>query len=72
MSIPELSPIEERVVLLVAAGRSRQAIAHELLLGPRTVAWHLVRARRKLERAAALHERVQRAAPPVPPEGEER
>jgi DNA-binding NarL/FixJ family response regulator len=57
--IPELSPIEERIVLLVAAGQSVAAIAAELGVTARTVEWHLARAGRKLERTATLHDRVQ-------------
>jgi DNA-binding NarL/FixJ family response regulator len=60
--VPELSPIEERVVLLVAGGHSSHAISDELGVSPRTIEWHLVRARRKLERTATLHDRVEQAA----------
>lgn len=59
MSVPELSPIEERVVLLVAEGRSVEAIAADLGVRRRTVEWHLGRANRKLEKASALLDRVQ-------------
>lgn len=69
MPVPELSPIEERVALLVAGGRSTQAVADELGVSVRTIDWHLARARRKLERAATLHDRIQRA-PKSPQEGE--
>jgi DNA-binding NarL/FixJ family response regulator len=62
VSVPELTPIEERVVLLVAEGRSVEAIAAELGVTARTVDWHLVRARRKLERTSSLHNRVEQAA----------
>ena len=61
MSVPELTPIEERIVLLVAGGRSVEAIAADLGVRARTIDWHLVRARRKLERATKLHERVEEA-----------
>lgn len=61
MSVPELSPIEERIVLLVAEGRSVETIATDLGVRRRTVEWHLVRARRKLERTTTLHERVEAA-----------
>lgn len=71
MPVPELSPIEERVALLVAGGQSQRAIADDLGLSLRTVEWHLARARRKLERAATLHERVQEAGPPAQTQGEE-
>lgn len=58
MSIPELSTVEQQIVLLVAQGKSRRAIADELGLSLKTVEWHVARGRRKLERAAALHERI--------------
>jgi FixJ family two-component response regulator len=61
LPVPELSTIEEHVVLLVARGASNRAIADELGVSVRTVDWHLARARRKLERAAALHDRVRQA-----------
>lgn len=62
MSLPELTPIEERIVLRVAAGGSAGEIAAELGVGARTVEWHLARARRKLERTSMLHDRVEQAA----------
>ena len=65
MSVPALSTIEEQVVLLVAAGRSHRAIADELGVSLKTVEWHVVRARRKLEHAASLHDRVQDAVGPT-------
>lgn len=61
MAVPELSAVERQIVLLVAQGRSRRAIGAELGLSLKTVDWHIARGRRKLERAAALHDRVQRA-----------
>jgi DNA-binding CsgD family transcriptional regulator len=61
VSVPRLTPIEERIVLFVAAGGSVEDIAAELGVGARTVEWHLARARRKLEQAAALHVRVEQA-----------
>jgi DNA-binding CsgD family transcriptional regulator len=61
MSVPELSPTEERVVLLSAAGMSAREVASDMGLDERTVEWHLVRAARKLEIATALREHVQRA-----------
>lgn len=61
MAIPELSAVEQQVVLLVAQGGSRRAIADELGLSLKTVEWHLARGRRKLERAATLHDRMQQA-----------
>ena len=62
MAVPELSAIEKQIVLLVAQGRSRHAIADELDLSLKTVDWHIARGRRKLERAALLHDRMQREA----------
>lgn len=58
MPVPELSLTEERIVLLLASGRSNGEIAEEVGLDERTVGWHLERAGRKLEQAAALHKRV--------------
>jgi DNA-binding CsgD family transcriptional regulator len=58
VSVPELSLTEERIVLLLAEGRSKTEIAEAIGLGERTVDWHLERASRKLERAAALHKRI--------------
>ena len=65
MPIPELSAVEQQIGLLVAQGRSRRAIADELGLSLRTVDWHVARGRRKLERAATLHERMQRETDPI-------
>jgi DNA-binding NarL/FixJ family response regulator len=62
VAVPELSAVEQQIVLLVAQGRSRRAIADELDLSPKTVDWHIARGRRKLERAAMLHDRMQREA----------
>jgi DNA-binding CsgD family transcriptional regulator len=56
--VPELSLTEERIVLLLAEGRSTREIAEAVGLDERTVGWHLERAGRKLEQASALHERV--------------
>jgi DNA-binding CsgD family transcriptional regulator len=61
VSVPELTPIEERIVLFVAAGASVEDVAAELGVGVRTVDWHLARARRKLERTSSLHDRVEQA-----------
>jgi DNA-binding NarL/FixJ family response regulator len=61
VSVPELTPIEERIVLSVAAGESVEDVAAELGVGVRTVEWHLSRARRKLERTSSLHDRVEQA-----------
>ena len=56
--VSELSQTEERIVLLVAQGRSRREIAAVVGLDVRTVDWHLTQANRKLEKASALLERV--------------
>ena len=64
MPVPELSPIEEQIVLLVAEGQSHDAIAADLGVSVRTVEWHVDRARGKLERAATLRDRVQAAKQP--------
>ena len=72
MSVPELSPIEQRVVVLVADGYTKRRIADDLGVSVRTIEWHLARARRKLEQTATLRDRIQRAAPNASPEGEER
>lgn len=65
MSVPELSPVEEHIVHMIVDGRSHEAIARELGVTVRTVDWHVDRARRKLERAATLHDRMR--APDEPP-----
>lgn len=61
MSVPELSPTEERIVLLLATGQTTGEIAAGVGLDERTVAWHLVRAARKLETASVLRQHVLRA-----------
>lgn len=53
---------EQEVLVLVAEGRTNQAIAHALDLSPRTVAKHLEHAYRKLEVSC----RVQAVARLVP------
>ena len=58
MPVPELSQTEERIVLLVAQGRSRQEVAVLVGLDVRPVDWHLAQANRKLEKASALLDRV--------------
>ncbi len=58
MPVPELSLTEERIVLLLAEGRSKREIAEVVGLDERTVGWHLERAGRKLEQASALHKRI--------------
>jgi DNA-binding CsgD family transcriptional regulator len=62
MSVPELTPIEKRIVLSIAGGGSVDKIAAELGVRARTVEWHLTRARRKLERTSSLHDRVEQAS----------
>ena len=62
MTIPELSAVEQQIVLLVAQGRSRHAIADELGLSLKTVDWHVARGRRKLGLASTLHDRLQQQA----------
>lgn len=59
MPVPKLSLTEERIVLLLAGGLSKGEIAEAVGLDERTVDWHLARAGLKLERASALHKRVQ-------------
>jgi DNA-binding CsgD family transcriptional regulator len=59
--VPELSAVEEQVVLRLAQGGSHRAIADELGVSLSTVEWHLARARAKLARAATLHEHVRRS-----------
>jgi DNA-binding CsgD family transcriptional regulator len=71
VSVPELSPTEERVVLLSAAGMSARDIASDVGLDERTVEWHLVRAARKLDAATALRQHVQRAVDSVRGRGKE-
>jgi len=63
MPVPELSQTEERIVLLVAQGRSRREIAAAVGLDVRTVDWHLAQANRKLEKASALLDRVRGKEP---------
>lgn len=58
MPVPELSRIEERIVLLAAQGRSGPEIAAVVGLDTRTVDWHLTQANRKLAKASALLEQV--------------
>ena len=58
MTVPHLSLTEERIVLLLAAGRSKVEIAADIGVDERTVEWHLARAARKLEQASALHRHV--------------
>jgi DNA-binding CsgD family transcriptional regulator len=43
-----LTAIEERILVLSAAGRTRTDVAAELRVSVKTVEWHLARAARKL------------------------
>jgi DNA-binding CsgD family transcriptional regulator len=43
-----LTPTEERVAVLVAAGRTYREVADELFISPRTVQWNLSKIYRKL------------------------
>lgn len=61
VSVPELTPIEKRIVLSIAEGGLVEDVAAELGVAVRTVEWHLARARRKLARTSVLHERVEQA-----------
>ena len=62
MHVPELSSIEEQIVVHIVAGETMRTIADGLGLSLKTVEWHLARARSKLERAATLLDRVDEAA----------
>lgn len=61
MSVFELSPTEERIVLLLATGQTASEIAAGVGLDERTVEWHLVQAERKLQAASSLRQHVLRA-----------
>ena len=65
MRVPELSTIEEQIVLRIAGGETPSTIAGRLRLSLKTVEWHLARARKKLERAATLLGRVDEAGLPA-------
>jgi DNA-binding CsgD family transcriptional regulator len=58
MELPELSPTEQCIARLAAAGKTVREIAASLSLDEPTVRWHLARAVQKLEPAASLHERL--------------
>jgi DNA-binding CsgD family transcriptional regulator len=58
-----LTPTEERIAALVAAGRSNPEVAAELGLTRKTVEWHLSRVYRKL--GARSRDDLARLAPPV-------
>ena len=64
MAVPELSLLENKIILLVAAGRNTCQIAADVGLDERTVDWHIARAHHKLAQIAALHRRVDREASP--------
>ena len=64
MPVPELSSIEEQIVLRIAGGETAGRIAGELRLSLKTVEWHLARGRRKLERAAMLLDGIETTAAP--------
>jgi DNA-binding CsgD family transcriptional regulator len=67
-----LTPTEERVAALVAAGRTYREVADTLFISPRTVQWNLSKIYRKLgvrsraELAARLAAEQSPAVPPVP------
>ena len=65
MSVPELSPTEERIVLMLAVGHTPSEIAVGVGLDERTVEWHLLRAARKLQAATSLRMHVVRAVGPA-------
>ncbi len=71
MSVPELSPTEERIVLMLAVGQTPSQIAEGTGLDERTVEWHLLRAARKLEAASSLRTHVLRAVGPLRSKGKE-
>lgn len=71
MSVPELSPTEERIVLMLAVGQSPSEIAEGVGLDEKTVEWHLLRAARKLEAASSLRKHVLRAVGPGRSRGKE-
>lgn len=48
MHVRTLTQMEQRVALLVAAGRTNAEVAAEVGLSDKTVEWHLSRASRKL------------------------
>jgi DNA-binding NarL/FixJ family response regulator len=57
-SAGKLTPTEQRIAELVAAGRSNHQVAKELSLSPRTVEWNLTKIYRKLR----VHSRGELAA----------
>jgi DNA-binding CsgD family transcriptional regulator len=72
VSVPELSPTEERIVLMLAVGHTPREIADGVGLDERTVEWHLLRAARKLETASSLRTHVLRAVGPGRSRGKEK
>lgn len=66
MRVPQLSLIEERIVLLLADDWSRKEVAADVGLDERAVDWHIAQATRKLESASTLHDRVRRAVASPP------
>jgi len=58
VAVSELSLMETKIILLVAAGRNTREIAADLGLDERTVDWHIARARQKLAQVSALQRRV--------------
>jgi DNA-binding CsgD family transcriptional regulator len=67
-----LTPTEERVATLIAAGRTYREVADALFISPKTVQWNLSKIYRKLgvrsraELAAKLAADQSPAVPPVP------
>ena len=61
----ELTPTEERVAALVAAGHTNREVAAELFLSVRTVDWNL----RKIYAKLGIHTRRELAARAQPPTG---
>jgi len=54
----KLTPVEEQIAELVAAGQSNAEVAHALVVSPRTVEWNLSKIYRKLH----VHSRAELAA----------
>jgi DNA-binding NarL/FixJ family response regulator len=61
VKVPALSVVEQEVVRLVIDGHTVREVAATLHLSVPTVEWHVARASRKLEQAAALHGRMRDA-----------
>lgn len=57
-SLGRLTPVEEEIAALVAAGRSNAEVARALVVSPRTVEWNLTKIYRKL----SVHSRTELAA----------